>query len=129
MYAGGKRTDIDDLQELLKNKGTKLYRGTGLTNNEVQKYRDFITKKELRWNRKTRKNEELPALMALTGFISTSMDRAQAETFAWSTPTIEQGERTHCDNNHKMELLEQSYLEYWQEDWFPCNGCLKYIKA
>ena len=28
--------------------------------------------------------EELPALMALTGFISTSLDKSMAETFVWS---------------------------------------------
>ena len=28
--------------------------------------------------------KEVPALMCLTGFISTSLDRAQAEKFAWS---------------------------------------------
>ena len=72
--AGSKRTDIDDLKELLSKKGTKLYRGTGLTNKELQKYKEKIGKTEF--------SEKY---MALTGFISTSMDRAQAETFAWSS--------------------------------------------
>ena len=70
------------MQDLLENKGTTLYRGTGLTQKELQKYIDLVGKTEMRKKRnmKTRKIEEkeLPALMALTGFISTSMTRSLA---------------------------------------------------
>ena len=85
------RTDIDDLKELLEKKGTRLYRGTGLTKEELQKYRDLIGKTE-----KNIWGDEVPALMALTGFISTSLDRAQAETFAWSNQ----------DTGHEATLFE-----------------------
>ena len=85
--AACRRTDIPDLKELLEVKGTKLYRGTALTKQELQKYKDLIGKKD---------EYGYPELMALTGFISTSMDRTQAETFAWSNK----------DSGHEATLFE-----------------------
>ena len=66
------RKDVNDVKELLANKGTTLYRGTGLTKKELQTYQAKIGK------------TGDDRLVALTGFTSTSMDRAMAETFAWS---------------------------------------------
>ena len=40
--------------------------------------------------------KEFPALMTITGFISTSLDRKQAEGFAWSNP----------DTGHEATLFE-----------------------
>ena len=75
-FTAEERKDIPDLRELLEKKGTKLYRGTGLTKKELQSYEDLIGK--------TKEKDGKESLMALTGFILTSMDRAQAENFAWS---------------------------------------------
>lgn len=100
-HAGKKRTDIPDLMELLERKGTKLYRGTGLTDNELQSYKDLIGK--------TRNKDGDAALMALTGFISTSMDRAKAETFAWSNQ----------ESGHEATLFEimwKSKFDYYVMD-------------
>ena len=58
---------------MLEKKGTKLYRGTGLTKEELNKYAALIGK---------RKGKE--GMVCLTGFISTSMNRGLAESFAWS---------------------------------------------
>ena len=68
---------------MLETKGTKLYRGTGLTKKELQKYKELIGKTEIRLDPRDFIKKELPVLMALTGFISTSLDRALAETFVW----------------------------------------------
>lgn len=68
------RTDIEVLKELLEKKGARLYRGTGLTKEELLKYAALVGIK----NRDD--------LMALTGFISTTMKRPIAESFAWSKP-------------------------------------------
>ena len=66
---------------MLEVKGTKLYRGTGLTKKELQKYIDLEGKIQ---------KDEYGSFVndgysTLTGFISTSMDRKAAESFAWSS--------------------------------------------
>ena len=74
--AARNRTDINPLTELLAKKGTRLYRGTGATYNELLAYKAKIGKKKY----------GVPDWAVLTGFISTSMDRAAAESFAWTNP-------------------------------------------
>ena len=88
-----RRKDLGDLKELLEKKGTKLYRGTGLTKEELKTYADLIGKTEMR--RKDdgifdsdEEEQLLPSVMCLTGFISTSLSRELAESFAWSNAEL-----------------------------------------
>ena len=64
------------MKKLLEETGTKLYRGTGLTKEELQKYKDLIGK--------CKHNYDTDNMMTMTGFISTSMIRSDAQKFAWS---------------------------------------------
>ena len=66
-----KRTDIAEMKDLLEKKGTKLYRGTGLTQEELMTYKALIGKK-------SKDKHDKSHLMCLTGFISTSMNRSAA---------------------------------------------------
>ena len=63
------------MRQLLEVTGTKLYRGTGLTKGEIQKYKNLIGQRTGKFNHDN--------MMAMTGFISTSIDRNIAEGFAW----------------------------------------------
>ena len=67
-----KDKDILEIKDELEFFGAELYRGTGLTKEELKTYKDKIG------------NKYDPVV--LTGFISTSLDRSQAENFAWSNP-------------------------------------------
>lgn len=100
------RTDIADLRELLEEKGAKLYRGTGLTKQQLQKYRDLKGKKEIKYGMKR------PVYMSLTGFISTSFDRAKAEGFAFSN------EET-CREATLFEILWKKDHSYYVMDMSP----------
>jgi len=71
------------MKELLEWTGTRLYRGTGLTIKDLSAYKAKIGKKVKKYEGKEYERE-IPDYAVLTGFISTSMDRAQAESFAWS---------------------------------------------
>ena len=67
--AAHNRKDINKLKDQIQKEGVLLYRGTGLTQQELQTYTDKIGTYDK---------------VALTGFISTSMKRDAAEPFAWS---------------------------------------------
>ena len=64
------------MQKLLSKTGALLYRGTGLTEQELKTYADKIGK-EYNYN-------DPNTHVTLTGFTSTSMDKSQAQNFAWS---------------------------------------------
>jgi hypothetical protein len=64
-HAAKRRTDIPALKKLLEETGTKLYRGTGLTKNELQQYKDLVGK--------CRGKRDTANMMTMTGFISTSI--------------------------------------------------------
>ena len=72
------------MMELLEETGTLLYRGTGLTEEELKSYSDKIGKTEE--DSLDPDGDGLPVYMPLTGFTSTSMNRGAAEGFAWSNP-------------------------------------------
>ena len=87
------------MKHLLEKKGAKLYRGTGLTRKDLQAYLQRIGKIE----------DGHPDWAVLTGFISTSMNRDQAETFAWSNE--ESGHEATL-----FEILWKSNLSYYVMD-------------
>jgi len=64
------------MQKLLEQTGTLLYRGTGLTEQELKTYEAKIGK-EFDY-------DDPNTHVTLTGFTSTSMDKSQAQNFAWS---------------------------------------------
>ena len=68
--------------------GVKLYRGTAQTKKELQALKDKIGLTEKK------------DCMAMTGFISTSMDREQAEGFVWANPQLHK-EQTLYEINWK----------------------------
>ena len=76
------RKDIAATKKLLEETGSTLYRGTGLTQQELHTYQALVGKA-------VRDDSRFKGLltagyMALTGFTSTSMKRPAAESFAWS---------------------------------------------
>ena len=79
--AAYKRKDIGDLPQKFENEGVTLYRGTGLTKDELQTYTNKIGTSDK---------------VALTGFISTSMKKDAAESFVWFNK----------DTGHEATLFE-----------------------
>ena len=71
------------MKKLLEETGTTLYRGTGLTKKELQQYRDKVGAKIERGCFGEFTSDE-DTYMTMTGFISTSMNRSDAQKFAWS---------------------------------------------
>ena len=67
------------MKKLLEETGTTLYRGTGLTQKELQTYKALIGKVV-----RDKYGFLEDGYMALTGFISTSMKREVVEQFVWS---------------------------------------------
>jgi|ERR1711971_631336 len=78
-FAAEYRTDIPEMKKLLEETGTILYRGTGLTKKEVQDYRAKIGKIE-----RNEYGRFTSGHTTLTGYISTSMKRSEAQKFAWA---------------------------------------------
>ena len=77
--------------------GVKLYRGTAQTKKELQALRDKIGV------------TDYYDCMAMTGFISTSMDRAQAEGFVWANPQLHKEQTL-------FEIHWKSYVNYYSMD-------------
>ena len=61
------------MKVLLEWTGTKLYRCTGLTNKELQTYKDLVGK-----IKKDKTGSFTSGYMTMTGFISTSLNRFEA---------------------------------------------------
>ena len=80
--AAKRRTDIPAMKKLLEETGTKLYRGTGLTKNELKEYKDKVGSKIEKFSDGYFKTGD--GYMTMTGFISTSMNRSDSQKFAWS---------------------------------------------
>ncbi len=72
------------MKKLLEETGTTLYRGTGLTKKEVQQYRDRVGAKVERSYYSGNITSKEDTYMTMTGFISTSMNKSDAQKFAWS---------------------------------------------
>ena len=105
--AAMKRTDLDtNLKQKIEKDGILLYRGTGLKPEQLKEYQDLVGKTEVRLvytkdrdpetGKRVRVEKELPKLMTLTGFISTSLDKLAAEQFAWS----------NSDTGHEATLFQ-----------------------
>ena len=100
-YAAMKRTDLDtNLKQKIEKDGILLYRGTGLKPVQLKEYQDLVGETEVRkvpnFTTFEFEEKELPKLMTLTGFISTSLDKLAAEQFAWS----------NSDTGHEATLFQ-----------------------
>ena len=73
--AAEERTDDPVLKNKMEKEGVLLYRGTGLKPEQLKEYQDKAGKTE--WQEK----------VAITGYISTSLDKLAAEQFTWSNQT------------------------------------------
>ena len=89
------RKDITATKKLLEETGTTLYRGTGLTQQELHTYQALVGKVVRDYDGKL-KGKLTAGYMALTGFTSTSMKRPAAESFAWSNE----------DSGHQATLFQ-----------------------